>query len=56
MFIVVTMSASVVKLVEELATMDEQFDGDITFEDRGNISIEDADNTTKDNATAGLEL
>ena len=47
---------SVVKRVEELATIDAQLYEDLTFEDRNNIPIEDTDNTTEGADTAKMEL
>ena len=53
-FSVVPMTASVVEQVEELATTDVQFEEGITFEDRNNISIEDANGTNGAAASKGV--
>ena len=50
------MPTPVVKIVEELATIDTQFDEDLNFEDRDNIPIEDSDDTTKGATAAGAEI
>ena len=50
------MPDSVVKRVEELATIDSQLDEDLNFEDRNNIPIEDSDETTEGSDTTGVEL
>ena len=53
-FSMVPMPASMVKLVEELATIDSQFKKDLTFEDRDNIPIEDTDDINEGAATTGV--
>ena len=50
------MPDSVVKQMEELATIEAQLDKDLTFEDRENIPIEDANDTNEGAATSGVEL
>ena len=45
-----------VEQVEELATINTQFDKDLTFEDHDNIPIDYSIDTTKVVATAGGEL
>ena len=55
-FTVFPMPESVVKQVEELSTINTQFDEGLTFEDHDNIPIEGSDNTTEGAATTGVEL
>ena len=55
-FSAVPMPVYVVKRVEKLATIDAQLDEDLTCEDHNNTPIEDANDTTKGSATAGVDI
>ena len=54
-FSVVPVTDAVVKRLEELSTIVTQIDEDLTFGDRDNIPIEDANDTNEGAYTVGVE-